>query len=231
MKSYNTNNPTGDFFHSTITKITFSLFLVFAFSFSANAKTTPILNSNPESNKCLISHSLAAAIRLSSITPDESSFRENRCLQTGRWIGAISGSSIGFMQIYWSATGMTGIHGPFWKNVVTGIPSAVIGAYVGTKSTEWTTKQIMKGNPKPVKAALKGMAYGAIDGAIIGTASMVPLIMIGHYAGTIRFNFSDDMIILKILGSAIAGGVVFGGLNGAAIGVVYGPGISLYMKF
>ena len=106
---------------------------------------------------------LATAILLSNTASDESISKENRCLQTARWIGAISGSTMGFLHIYWSATGVSGIHGPFWKNLATGIPSALVGAYVGAKATEWTTRQIMKGNPKPAKAILKGAAYGTIE--------------------------------------------------------------------
>jgi len=60
----------------------------------------------------------------------------------------------------------------------------------------------MKGNPKPGRAALKGAAYVSIDGAIILSASMAPLFIIGHYTDTIHFNMSNDLIILKLLGAS-----------------------------
>ena len=167
-----------------------------------------------------------------SITiPDETSSRKDRCLQTGRWIGGISGSAMGFLHIYWGATGVSGIHGSFGQNLATGIPSSIVGAYVGVKTTEWITKKIMTGNPKPRRAALKGIAYGAINGAAILTASMVPLLIIGHYTDTIHFNLSEDLIMLKLLGASAAGGTLYGGMIGATAGAVYGPFISLYMKF
>ncbi len=156
---------------------------------------------------------------------------EDRCIRTGQWIGAISGSAMGLACIYWRATGVSGVHGPFWKSLVTGIPSAIIGSYVGAKTTKWTIRRIMEGNPKPGRAALKGAAYGAIDGAIILTASMVPLLIIGHYTDTIHFNMSNDLIILKLLGASAMGGTLYGGMIGATVGAVYGPCISLYMKF
>jgi len=122
--------------------------------------------------------------------------------------------------IYWRATGVSGTHGPMWKNLLTGIPSSIVGAYVGCKTTEWATRQI-----------LKGALYGAIDGTVTLTASMIPLLIIGHYTETIHFNFSNEMIVFKLLGSAIAGGLVYGGTFGAIVGGVSGPCISFYMKF
>ena len=80
---------------------------------------------------------MTTAFLFSNLATDESDHRQNQCLKTSRWIGAIAGSTMGLMQIYWSATGMSGIHGPFWKNILTGVPSAIIGSYVGTRSTEW----------------------------------------------------------------------------------------------
>jgi len=157
--------------------------------------------------------------------------REERCLQTGRWLGTIFGSTMGVMQIFWSATGVSGIHGSFGENLVTGIPSAVIGGYVGKRTTEWATRQIMKGKPKPFKAAFRGALYGAVDGTITLASSMIPLLLIGYYMETIHFNLNRDMIVLKLLGASVLGGALYGGTFGAVVGVVYGPCISLYMKF
>ena len=42
---------------------------------------------------------------------------------------------------------------------------------------------------------------------------------------------SEDQIVFKILGSAGLGGILYGGTFGAVTGIVYGPGISWYMKF
>ena len=157
--------------------------------------------------------------------------KENRCLEVGYWLGVASGSTMGLLHLYWSANGMTGTDEPYWKNLLTGIPSSIIGAYVGRLSTEWTTRQILKGNPKPLRAALKGAMYGAIDGAIILTAGMIPLFLIGHYIGTISTQVEGGAAIFKLIGMSVVGGTAFGGMIGAAVGAVYGPGLSLYMKF
>lgn len=157
--------------------------------------------------------------------------KESRCLKTARWVGAIAGSAEGLRHIYWSATGVSGIHGPFWKNLLTGVPSSILGAQVGIRTTEWTTKQIMKGTPKPCRAALKGAKYGAMNGAIILATSYAPLLIIGHYLDTIHFNFSDSLIIPKLLGLSVLGGSLYGGTIGATIGAISGPYISMYMEF
>lgn len=196
---------------------------------------TPIypisFNSSSDTGKYDIVPIYTADVLISNTTLNESSSKESRCLQTSRWIGAISGSFMGVAHIYFRATGVSGPQGPFWKNLVTVTPSIVVGAYVGSKATDWTTRQIMKGNPKLFRAALKGTAYGAIDGAIILTAQLVPLFLMAHYMDTIDFNMSNDMIVLKLLGMSLLGGTLFGGMTGAVVGVVYGPCVSLYMKF
>ena len=159
---------------------------VFVFFVAANAQAA--FGAGSTGDGCSMVPDPATAALFSNIMPDESSSREDRCLRTARWIGAMSGSTMGFAHIYWRATGVSGIHGPFWKSLVTGIPSAVAGAYVGARSTEWMTRRIMEGSPKPGRAALKGAAYGAIDGAIVLTASVMPLLIIGHYMDTIDFS-------------------------------------------
>jgi len=166
-----------------------------------------------------------------SITNDNLSYKYNKCLKTGRVLGVVGGGTMGLAHIYWSATNMSGVHGPLWKNIVTGIPSSLIGGYVGYKTSEWATKQILKGNPKPGKAILKGALYGSIDGAITFTASMVPLLVIGQYMETIQFNFDSDAILFKVIGTAILGGMGYGGFFGVTIGIIYGPSLSIYMKF
>ena len=118
-----------------------------------------------------------------------------------------------------------------WKNAATGVPSAVVGAYVGAHTTEWITRRIMEGRPKPAKAVLKGAVYGTLDGAVTLTAGLVPLVVVGHYARTIHFNFRDDLILLRLLGAATVGGALYGGFFGAVAGAVYGPCVSAYMQF
>lgn len=162
---------------------------------------------------------------------DDFNYKYNQCLKTGRILSVVAGSTMGIAQIYWSATNMSGVHGPLWKNVITGVPSSLIGGYVGYITSEWTTKQFLNGNPKPGTAVLKGALYGAIHGAIILTASMIPLLVIGHYMDTIHFNFDDDAILFKLIGASIMGGIVYGGIFGATIGIIYGPSLSIYMKF
>lgn len=162
---------------------------------------------------------------------DDFNYKYNQCLKTGRILSVVAGSTMGIAQIYWSATNMSGVHGPLWKNVITGVPSSLIGGYVGYITSEWITKQFLNGNPKPGTAALKGVLYGAIHGATILTASMVPLLVIGHYMDTIHFNFDGEAMFLKLVGVSIIGGLAYGGIFGATIGIIYGPSLSIYMKF
>ena len=158
-------------------------------------------------------------------------YKYNKCLKTGRIFSTIAGSTMGIAQIYWSATNMSGVHGPLWKNVVTGVPSALIGGYVGNTTSEWITKRFLDGNPKPGTAILKGALYGAIHGSVVFTASMVPLLVIGHYMETIQFNFDGDAMLFKVVGAALLGGIAYGGTIGASIGIIYGPSLSIYMNF
>jgi len=137
---------------------------------------------------------------------------------------------MGLMQIYWFAMGKSGIHGTLWMNIFTGVPAAIIGAWVGVLITEWVTKQIIIGNPNLAAAALRGLLYGLLAGVVIGAACMVPLLTIGHYMGTIQFFAEGSYVFVKILGTGAMGGGIFGGMIGAAAGVVYGPGITWYIQ-
>ena len=162
---------------------------------------------------------------------DDFNYKYNNCLKIGRTLGVVGGGTLGLAHIYWSATNKTSTDEPLWKNFITGIPSSIIGGYVGYKTSEWATKQIIKGNSKPSKAILKGALYGGIDGAITFTASVVPLFIIGHYMKTIEFNFDSDEMIFGLIGSSILGGIGYGGTFGIAIGIIYGLTLSIYMKF
>ena len=157
--------------------------------------------------------------------------RYDNCMKFGRTLGVVSGGTLGLAHIYWSATNKTDTNEPLWKNVVTGMPSSLIGGYVGYKTSEWVTQQILERNPKPGKAILKGALYGSIGGAITFTASVVPLFVIGDYMKTIEFNFDSEEMVLGLIGSSILGGIGYGGTFGLAIGIVYGPSLSIYMKF
>jgi len=153
--------------------------------------------------------------------------REN-CLTVSRWLGALAGSSMGVFSFYIGFTS-NDIQGPLWKTFAIGIPTTLIGSWVGYHTTEWATRQIMRGEPKPGEATLKGVGYGLIDGAVIGVASMVPLMTIGYLTGGITFN--EDVTLLKVARMATIGGSCFGGMIGFATGGVYGPSISLYLNF
>jgi len=217
------------FFNRLKTMPIFTLIVILPVLVSGQTQFT--FNSTVTMKKHILSKRIANALILTNTISDHSLNKKTKVLQTGRWVGAVAGSFMGVALIYWRATGVSGTHGPMWKNLLTGIPSSIVGAYVGCKTTEWATRQILKGNPKSGKAVLKGALYGAIDGTVTLTASMIPLLIIGHYTETIHFNFSNEMIVFKLLGSAIAGGLVYGGTFGAIVGGVSGPCISFYMKF
>ena len=164
-------------------------------------------------------------------TNTDFNYKYNQCLKTGRILSAVAGSTMGIAHIYWSATNMPGVHGPLWKNVVTGLPSSLIGGYVGYSTSEWITKRFLDGNPKLGTAILKGALYGAVHGATVLTASMVPLLVMGQYMETIQFNFDGEAILFKVIGAAVLGGIGYGATFGATIGIIYGPSLSIYMKF
>jgi len=169
--------------------------------------------------------------RSQNTTTDNFNYKYNKCIKTGRILGVVGGGTMGLAHIYWSATNMTSTSEPLWKNIVTGVPSSLIGGHVGYKTSEWATKHILKGDPKPGNAIFKGALYGCIDGAITFTASVVPLFVIGQYMETIHFNFDGDAILFKVIGAAVLGGIGYGGTFGATIGIIYGPSLSIYMKF
>lgn len=166
-----------------------------------------------------------------NITTNNFNYKYNKCLKTGRIFSTVAGSTMGIAQIYWSATNMSGVHGPLWKNIVTGVPSTLIGGYVGNRTSGWITRKFLEGNPKPGTAIFKGALYGAIHGTTILTASMVPLLVVGHYMDTIHFNFEGDEILFKVIGAAVLGGIVYGCTLGATFGIIYGPSLSIYMNF
>jgi hypothetical protein len=70
---------------------------------------------------------------------------------------------------------------PFWKVLVIAIPPTTVSAYVGWTTTEWATRQTMAGKPKLWKRMLKGLLFGAIDGATILMISYIPFFIAGYY--------------------------------------------------
>lgn len=144
------------------------------------------------------------------------------CVRTGEWVGALAGATMGVLHVSWRVAGVSGPQGPLYKNVMTAVPSVMVGGAVGSRMTGWATKKILGGRPSRTRAIFRGVAYGAIDGAVTLTASLVPLLILGHYLETIDFNFSEDLVILKVAGAAVAGGTLYGGVIGAGLGSVYG---------
>ncbi|MBN2541912.1 hypothetical protein JXI42_03520 [bacterium] len=205
------------------------LLLIMASSLFSQVNLT--LDLNMTCNKQLFIPRLAAAQAQPDIRLDDFNIRRDRCLMAGKWIGGLAGSTIGIMHLTFAATGASGIHGSFAQNLLTAVPSIAFGSYIGVKMNEWTTKQILKGEPKLLKAFLKGVGYGALDGAVILSASIVPLFIVAYYLDTIHFNFDTGKALFGIIGTGILGGIGYGGMYGIMIGGIYGPCISLYMKF
>lgn len=169
----------------------------------------------------------AAALASNAVSSSESS-REERTLKTGRVLGAISGSSMGLFALYLGIKGDE-FQGPFWKTLAISVPSTIVGAYAGIRGTEWVTRKIIGSRSKIGGSALRGAVYGFADGALIGVASLVPLLTLGHCLNMI--DFGEGTGILEVIGNATLGGVAFGGMIGAVTGLIYGPCISIYMKF
>ncbi len=168
------------------------------------------------------------ALLVSSGTDHNLQLKKQKCLAASRWLGALAGSSMGLFSFYIGFSS-DDIQGPSWKTLVIAVPTTLIGSWVGYNATEWATRQIMRGEPKPIEATLKGLGYGFVDGAIIGTASMITLLTIGYLTDGITFN--TEVNLRKVTGMATLGGTCFGGLLGFAVGGLYGPSLSLYLNF
>lgn len=192
------------------------------------SSNSSMLNYRSEWNRNTLFPAMSASFMMSQSTGGDDLTREERCLRTGRILGTLSGSSMGVFALYLGIKGED-MEGPFWKTLAISIPSMLIGGYAGSRGTEWATRQIMKSNPKVAESALKGIAYGFVDGAITGVASMVPLLTLGYLLDVINFN--EEIGILQVIGMSALGGGVFGGMIGAVAGAVYGPYVSLYMKY
>ncbi len=165
------------------------------------------------------------ASRGQSESPD---IRRERVLRTSQWAGLVAGAGISTLHLYW----LTQDKGTGWKVWAIALPPILISSCVGMVTTRWAARQIMKGDPKPGKALLKGALYGAIDGTIILVASYLPLFITGHYLHVIHFNtIEGNYMLIKIVGVTIAGSVAYGGTVGLISGAAAGPAISLYLKF
>ncbi|HHM23727.1 MAG TPA: hypothetical protein ENJ23_01650 [Bacteroidetes bacterium] len=193
----------------------------------ASAQTTDGTPSSSLSARLMLSGAALAAASLSA----NGSSREENCLRTARWIGAGIGVGIGLLHTYWSIAYPPHVGIPLWKQLAVGLPSAVISGVVGYHMTGWATRRIMAGSPGRAKAALKGALYGFLTGAAILTTNAVPFFLGSYYLKTLHFNFEGGHIPLKILGTSVLGGIAYGGTVGALAGIVYGPCVSLYMKF
>jgi hypothetical protein len=205
--------------------------LILVLPFTMNAQSLMGFNSNYSNDEQLLTISNKSIFSSYNFNQDDLINKKSRVLNASRKIGTISGSAIGILHMYWRATNVSGVKGPFWKSAVTGIPSIMIGSYIGKRTTEWMTNRIMRGNPKPFKAALKGAYYGAINGTLVLGSSFAPLLIMGHYTGSIDFNISKDFIIIKLIGASALGGLAYGGSFGAVFGIIYGPYISIYLNF
>lgn len=173
---------------------------------------------------------LALGVLLPEASPvaAQSTDREEQVLRTARLVGGLSGSTVGLITLY-AGTFLDDIEGPYWKTLAIGIPTTVVGVWVGTRGTEWAARKILAGRDKVPGAAGRGLLYGFLDGALIGSASFLTALTLGHVTGGIEFN--EDPGLLEVMGMSILGGIAYGGLNGAVVGVVSGPCISLYMEF
>ncbi len=153
--------------------------------------------------------------------------RINRCLRTGRIVGALAGGTPGAAVLWFGTQGE--MEGPYWKTLVTGIPGALCGAWVGARGTEWLTRKLLHARRGILGSALRGAYWGFLDGALTGIAATVPILGIGHLTGAIEFN--RKIGLLEVVGLAAAGGALYGGIYGTTAGFVIGPGISIYMDF
>ena len=96
----------------TIFKIIFLFALFFSVPFIVNAQSTLSHHSDSAGDKYYMAPRPATTILQSDTIHNEPGSGEDRCIRTGQWIGAISGSAMGLACIYWRATGVSGVHGP-----------------------------------------------------------------------------------------------------------------------
>lgn len=156
--------------------------------------------------------------------------REERSLSAARWAGIAAGSLAGVASLYWNAVDVSGVNGSFGQAVLTTAPSILMGSYIGERTAKWMARGIMARRPGPGRAVLWGALYGAAGGAVILTASLVPLFLTGYCLDTMDFNM-DPGTTAAILGAAVLGGSAYGATFGCAAGMVGGPCISLYVGY
>lgn len=208
------------------------IFLILFFPLIVMAQIPPGLRINSFQTSTRMAMNTPFANLLTCDAKNQLNARENRCLRIGHWVGLLSGTGIGLLHTYWSIKYTPDPQIPVWKHLLAGIPPTFLSAYVGSKTMKWTTKQIMKGNPNPGIAIVKGAFYGAIAGTIILASNYIPFFISSYYLGTIHFNdLGKGFVPLRLIGISILGSIAYGGTFGAVAGVVYGPCISFYLRF
>jgi hypothetical protein len=163
------------------------------------------------------------------LTANQRISRKKRLTAVARGAGVAGGSLMGVAALVWNATGVDGAEGSFGEQLLGSVPSIALGSYVGLKMSDWMVHRIMRGEPGPLRAGLRGALYGFAAGSVTLTASLAPLFVIGRAAGTIDFN--NDPNYLQILGSSALGGIAFGGPDGLLFGCMFGPSVSLSLRF
>jgi len=161
---------------------------------------------------------------------EDDTLKLKHCINMGKWSGGIIGAGIGLLNLY-HLINSSKPENPFWRDFLSVFPATILSTYVGIKIGEWSTKMFINGEPHPLVGILKGGFYGAIDGIVIVAANYVPFFLTAYYLKTLHFNFDENLIVLKLIGTSIAGSFVYGGTFGFAVGALCGPCISFYMKF
>ncbi len=208
------------------------IFLILAFPLVTAAQIPPGLHANSFQTSFRMILNTPPANLLTPDAENQLHARENRCLKIGHRIGLLSGAGIGLLHTYWSVRYTPDPKIPIWKHLLAGLPPTVMSTYVGSKTMKWATRQIMKGNPNPGMAILKGAFFGGIAGTTILASNYIPFFISSYYLGTIHFNdLGKGFVPLRLIGISVLGSIAYGGTFGTIAGGVYGPCISFYLRF
>ena len=152
--------------------------------------------------------------------------REKRVINAGEKLGIVQGLSFGSFCIN-DITRNYRINSNIKLAILTGT-TLTINYFLGKKLGNITSTRIVSTSPEPLYAMGQGAAYGAIDGAIIGSVSYLSMLTLGYLTNTFEFGYDQNF------GQLARNGIVVGTYLGGSVGLVwgiYGISISLYIGY
>ena len=142
--------------------------------------------------------------------------------KTTEFLCITSGMLTGTAHIIWSSTGAVDTGTPLYTDILSSVPSLAAGIYTGSMISQWLSDRMNNNYNDPYLIFLfKGILYSSLSGAVILTASIMPLFITSYYTGSIDFNFDAGQGISGLVISSLAGGTGYGLVSGAVFGSIY----------